>query len=253
MESIVASTIQIELKSESYVYKPYPKHLHGLCYFLAGKDYPHVKYRPPEFHPFIRQWNSSKLDGTEAIIQIQCIGEALTYAMLHTLDTTRELWLGHGSLKITHYSLNKQEVLPLNHLQATPVPTEFKLVFLTPTRFRTFQVDRYHTKAYPDLRLLIRSMARSIHILYNVKISINEQEELIRSISIINVIGYPVDVKIDRYSKYDDSFVGEIHLSCHQLSDEQRRLFGMLLKVAKYSGVGHKKGYGFGHIELKRA
>src|SRR5699024_2633175 len=93
---------------------------------------------------------------------------------------------------------------------------------------------------------------RNLHILYGVEISLEEQEELEKSIILLNVTGYPVSSKIDRSSKYENGFVGELHLSCKNMCEEQKQLFGMLLRTALYTGVGHKKGYGYGHIKIKR-
>lgn len=251
IKNIVASIIEVELSSDKYVRKPYPAALHGLCYYLAGEDYPHKKFMPPFFHPFIMNWKSGKW-GTKVILQITSMDIELTERMLNSLQSLRDIRLGHGNLLIERFNLIKQEDIPLDPEQAVPVPNEFKIEFVTPTRFRTFKIDRYLSKAYPDLRLFIRSAARQLHLLYGVEIGLEEQEKLIQGIEIIHVVGYPVQVKIDAKAPYDDSFIGEMHLVCTKLSEKDKRLFGLLLKTAKYFGIGHKKGYGNGHIKIKR-
>lgn len=252
MGNIFASAIKIELRSDKYVPKPYPKHLHGLCYNLAGDDYPHKKYYPPMFHPAILKWKRNKEGGTDAIVLLSSYSKELTNSILQSLEKIDALRIGYGELQLIKIVIQKQETIPLNIEKSIPVPDEFKIRFTTPTRFRTRETEHYMTKAYPDLKLFIRSMARNLHILYGVKISLKEQDELTNKTMLVNVIGYPVQAKIDRKSAFEDSFIGEIHISCRELSHEQKALFGMLLRVAKYSGVGHKKGYGFGHIQIKR-
>ncbi|MFD1848935.1 CRISPR system precrRNA processing endoribonuclease RAMP protein Cas6 [Oceanobacillus bengalensis] len=252
MKYINASIIQIELQSDKYVKKPYPKYLHGLCYYLAGKDYPHEKYRPPMFHPSIMKWKGNKEWGTHAIILISSINKDLTSNILQSLEKVNVLRLGFNEMQLKTFTIQKQETIPLDAKVTIPVPDEFKISFNTPTRFRTRETDHYITKAYPELNLLIRSMARNVHILYGVKIGLKEQEELTNSIMLIDVIGYPIQAKIDRKSEFEDCFIGEIHISCRKLNQEQKKLFGILLRTAKYSGVGHKKGYGFGQIQIKR-
>src|SRR5699024_8690288 len=116
----------------------------------------------------------------------------------------------------------------------------------------TRNLQHYGTTAYPDINLLIRSISRNLHILYGVKLDIEKQEGLAKNILLINAIGYPVRSKISRSSEYEDGFVGELHLSCINLDEEQKRIFGMLLRTALYTGIGHKKGYGYGHIKINR-
>ncbi len=252
MKHINASIIQIELQSDKYVQKPYPKYLHGLCYHLAGESYPHEKFSPPMFHPTIVKWRGHRAWGTQATIKIYSLSQELTLNIMQSLVKAYTLRLGNEELQIKSYSIEKQEQIPLEVSVSKPVPSEFKINFNTPTKFRTRNTENYVTKAYPDLKLLIRSLARNLHILHDVKISLAEQEELINNISLINAIGHPVQVKIDRSSSFDQSFIGELHISCRKLNEKQKKLFGMMLRTAKYSGVGHKKGYGFGHIQIKR-
>ena len=225
MKSINASIIQIELRSDKYVPKPYPRYLHGLCYYLAGNDYPHEKYRPPMFHPSVVKWRGNKEWGTHATILISSIDKKLTSNILQSLEEANVLRLGHCEMQIKTFSIQKQETIPLDAKVTVPVPDEFKISFNTPTRFRTRETEHYITKAYPDLKLLIRSLARNLHILYDIKISLKEQEELSNSILLINVIGYPMQAKIDRKSVFEDSFIGEIHMSCRKLSQKQKKLF----------------------------
>src|SRR5699024_12321871 len=74
----------------------------------------------------------------------------------------------------------------------------------------------------------------------------------VKNILLINAIGYPVQAKIDKKSKYEKSFVGELHLSCINLNPKQKKLLGLLLRRAMYPGVGHKKGNGYDHIKIDR-
>lgn len=253
MKNLTASIIHIELQADKYVQKPYPKYLHGLCYHLAGEHYPHPKFSPPEFHPYIKKWKSSSQWGTKATIEIGCINNDLTFAFLETLKDSSTLRLGSQELKVASYQVVKQENISLDRSLAIPVPKDFKISFATPTKFRTRGIQTYETKAYPDIRLMIRSLARNLHILYDVRTSKEELERLIDNIILVNAIGHPVQSKIDKKATYDNSFIGEIQLSCEKLSEDQLKLFGLLLKTARYTGVGHHKGYGYGHIEIKRA
>lgn len=252
VKHIDASIIQIELQSDKYVQKLFPKYLHGLCYHLAGENYPHEKYLPPMFHPVIAKWRGNGAGGTQATIKIHSLSQELTSNIMQSLEEAHVLRLGHEELGIKRYSIEKQENIPLDVCNAKPVPDEFKINFNTPTKFRTRNSEHYETKAYPELKLLIRSLARHLHILYAVQISLEEQKELINNISLINAIVYPVQAKIDKNYPFDNSFIGELHISCRNLNEKQKKLFGMMLRTAKYSGVGHKKGYGFGHIEITR-
>lgn len=251
MGYICASIINIELRSDKYVQKPYPKFLHGLCYHLAGKSYSHHKYKPPKFHPFISNWNANKW-GTKANIKIANIDEKLKLNILDSLERSSLLRLGYSQLTITRFAIERQENISLDLSKSIPVPNEFKINFITPTKFRTRSVQYYGTTAYPDVSLLIRSISRNLHILYGVKLTLEKQEELAKNILLINAIGYPVRSKIGRTSEYEDGFVGELHLSCVNLDEEQKRIFGMLLRTAMYTGIGHKKGYGYGHIKINR-
>lgn len=252
LKTITATTIQIQLKSDKYIEKPYPKSLHGLCYHLAGENYPHNDHLPPMFHPFINNWKASKQWGTKATIRISNVDEKLTRNMLQTLAKVKKIRLGSMDLTIDDVTLVKQETIPLDVNATSPVPDEFKLKFDTPTKFRSRSNCTYATKAYPDIQLFIRSVARNLHLLFGVKMNLEEQDNLIANIDLMNAIGYPIHSKIERNVSSDNSFIGELHLNCQRLTLEQKKMFGLLLKTAKYTGVGHKKGYGFGHIQIKR-
>lgn len=250
---IKATTIRIDLQSDSFVQKPYASNLHGFCYHLAGENYHHPKYRPPSFHPYIKRWTSSKY-GTDATILLSSIDERLTLIMLHNLENLKEIRLGHGTLNVVSFSIEKQEVIELDTKKATPVPNEFKILFSTPTTFRTRKPSSafYESRAYPSLTYLVRSLSRYLHILFEKEISLEDQDELVEKITLVDAIAYPVQSRINRSSPLADYFIGEVHLICDRLSEEQKKLFGLLLKVAKYVGVGYKTGYGYGHIMIKK-
>ena len=251
MSFINASIIDIKIQSSESIQKPYPKYLHGLCYHLANKKGGHNKYQPPKFHPFISKWQRNK-QGTEAHIKIANTDEALNQNMLETLKKSVTLRLGRNKLIVSRYGIDRQETIPLDFDNSIPVPDEFKICFMTPTKFRSRNVQYYETIAYPDINLLIRSIARNLHILHGVEVSLEQQQQMAGNILLMNAIGYPVQSKIDKNSKYESSFVGELHLSCVHLKQEQKKMLGLLLRTAMYTGVGHKKGYGYGHIKIDK-
>ncbi|HLR41518.1 MAG TPA: CRISPR system precrRNA processing endoribonuclease RAMP protein Cas6 [Virgibacillus sp.] len=251
MNYISASIINIEIQSSELVQKPYPKYLHGLCYHLASKRGEHNKYTPPKFHPFISKWRRNK-QGIEGHIKIAITDEILKQNMLETLGKNASLRLGRHKFVISRYNVDRQETVSLNVNNAIPIPDEFKICFITPTKFRSRNGQFYETIAYPDINLVIRSIARNLHILYGVEVTLEQQKNLVENVLLINAIGYPVQARIDKSSKYENSFVGELHLSCINLNLEQKKLLGLLLRSAIYTGVGHKKGYGYGHIKVNR-
>ena len=251
MSYMNASIINIEILSSTSVQKPYPKYLHGLCYHLASKSGEHNQYQPPKFHPFISKWRRNK-QGTEGHIKIAITDEILNQNMLKTLGKNACLRLGRHKFVISRYNVDRQETIALNLNKAMPIPDEFKICFITPTKFRSRNGQFYETIAYPDMDLVIRSIARNLHILYDVEVTLEQQKNLVKNILLINAIGYPVQAKIDKNSKYEKSFVGELHLSCINLNPKQKKLLGLLLRSAMYTGVGHKKGYGYGHIKIDR-
>lgn len=252
MNPIHASVIKIEIQSNSYVQKPYPYELQGLCYHLAGSNYKHEKHLPPKFHPYLAEWKSNSKFGTKATLKISSISEELTDGILRSLELTEVIRIGQKELPLVGFTVEKQELVSLEVEHSKPAPDEFKINFQTPTKFRTRASNSYSTRAYPDLKLFLRSAARNLHIQFGLKISLEEQDQLVEQIRLVNAIAYPVKVKCERKEPIQDSFIGEVHLDCRNLDMQQKKLLGLLMKSVKYTGVGHKKGYGLGHIQIKR-
>lgn len=245
----------IKIHSDNCVPYPYFEYLHGLCYELAGDDYPHEENKPPAFHPFIVEWEANYHHGTFAVIEISSLNEHLTNQMIRNIRNTKTLHLGNEDYKIVYFSIKKQENIPivLNHYQHK-IANEFKLSFVTPTRFlsREQTNENYDSIAFPDLTYFIRSIAIYLHKLFNVRITLKSQDELINDLKITQVLANPIKIKV--YSDEDeiDGFIGYVQLSTKDLSEKSKNLLSFLLKIAKYSGVGHKRGYGMGHIQVLR-
>lgn len=248
------SNIEIIIYSNNRRGKPFFKSLHGLSYNLAGKDYPHIHNSPPKFHPVIKKWNTNK-EGTNATLSLKTVDEDLLNNIVNSLKENDNIHIGKNEFKVKEYKIIKQEHIDFNG-EIPSLPNYFKIDFKTPTTFRTKNngepMTDYQTIAFPDIHFMIRSMARNAHKLFGFECTLEEQRNIADKIIIFNSVILPQQVRLAVNMPIIDTFMGYIHLDISELNYNQKQTLGKLLKVSTYTGVGFKKGFGLGDIQITR-
>lgn len=253
---MLASKIQITIKSEGYHHKPYPRQLHGLCYGLAGEDF--VREKIPVFHPIIKDWKANSY-GTNGVLIISNVSDHFSACVLKGLSETETLRLGSVTYEITSYEIIQTKILPVKTYDAKPVPDEIWITFNTPTVFRSSNrtLGDHQTFAYPDLKQFLLSISNQLLWLKNKTqpyAPFKEIERILSKVHIVDITNHPVAAKLEHKDNRPlSTFIGNMHLLCHDLDEDDKKILGYLLTWGKWLGVGWKSGYGFGNLTVLKS
>src|SRR5699024_10513856 len=243
------STIVIEGITNRRRGRPFPKSLHGMCYELAGREYEHIHNKPPAFQPSIRKWEAVK-GGTNIEIEIRITEDEFYNHAMERLMKSNYLIVGSTEFEIIKFEGKKDVVLNFDE-KVPSVPEVFKLNFATPTFFRKRKESEgggyyYVTIPEPNMKNVLHSISKYLQRRTGFKTSFELIDSIANKIHVIHKEAKRTNVIATQTYSKEKAFLGHMVLDTTALDEEEADMFGKLIKIGSYSGVGHQKGFGFG-------